>query len=106
MANENKKDVDIVFLKPERFEDCVKCAEYIRDNKIVNINLSQLDEKDSRRVLDYVTGSIFITEAEIINIGNKVFCSVPKTVKHLVFPSADRHSFREEEEEEIVPFGK
>lgn len=109
MSTENKMELDMIFLKPEKFEDCVKCAQYIKEDKIVNMNLSQLDERDSRRVLDYVSGSIFITGAEIINVGNKVFCSVPKTIKFEVIPSVRENSFRDgysNEEEEIVPLKK
>ena len=46
----DNSNVDIVFLKPSKFEDCVVCAKYIKEDKIVNMNLSQLDDKDSRRV--------------------------------------------------------
>ena len=63
-------NIDIVFLKPKKFEDCVICAGYIKEDKIVNMNLSQLDDNDSRRVLDYIAGAIFITKAEIVNVGN------------------------------------
>lgn len=97
MAIEN---ADIVFVKPEKFEDCVKCAGYIKDDKIVCINLSQLDDKDSRRVLDYITGAIYITAAEIVNVGNKIFCSIPSG-KTYVNDTQRENSYNEEEE--IIP---
>ena len=31
------ENVDIVFLKPTKFEDCVICAAYIKEDKIINI---------------------------------------------------------------------
>lgn len=94
------ENADIIFVKPEKFEDCVKCATYIKSDKIVTINLSQLDDKDSRRVLDYITGAIFITGAEIVNVGNKIFCSIPKG-KNYVNDAHKEHSYNEEEE--IIP---
>ncbi|MBQ3437663.1 MAG: cell division protein SepF [Fusobacterium sp.] len=97
MAIEN---ADIIFVKPEKFEDCVKCAGYIKADKIVTINLSQLDDKDSRRVLDYITGAIYITGAEIVNVGNKIFCSIPKGKEYLN-DSQKENSYNEEEE--IIP---
>ena len=96
--------VEVVFVKPVRFEDCVNVARYIKEDKIVNMNLSQLDDKDSRRVLDYISGAIFITRAEIVNVGNKVFCSIPKGKEYLNETQKEiRGSSTEEEEEEIVP---
>ena len=93
-------NIDIVFLKPTKFEDCVICAGYIKADKIVNMNLSQLDDNDSRRVLDYIAGAIFITKAEIVNVGNKIFCSIPSNRNFL--NEMNRESSHDEEEEEIV----
>ena len=93
-------NIDIVFLKPTKFEDCVVCANYIKEDKIVNMNLSQLDDNDSRRVLDYIAGAIFITKAEIVNVGNKIFCSIPSNRNFL--KEMNRDTSHDEEEVEIV----
>ena len=93
-------NIDIVFLKPKKFEDCVICADYIKEDKIVNMNLSQLDDNDSRRVLDYIAGAIFITKAEIVNVGNKIFCSIPSNRNFL--NEMNRDTSHDEEEVEIV----
>ena len=93
-------NIDIVFLKPTKFEDCMICAGYIKADKIVNMNLSQLDDSDSRRVLDYIAGAIFITKAEIVNVGNKIFCSIPSNRNFL--NEMNRDTSHDEEEVEIV----
>ena len=76
------------------------CAGYIKEDKIVNMNLSQLDDNDSRRVLDYIAGAIFITKAEIVNVGNKIFCSIPSNRNFL--NEMNRDTSHDEEEVEIV----
>ena len=93
-------NIDIVFLKPTKFEDCVICADYIKEDKIVNMNLSQLDDNDSRRVWDYIAGAILITKAEIVNVGNKIFCSIPSNRNFL--NEMNRDTSHDEEEVEIV----
>ena len=93
-------NIDIVFLKPTKFEDCVICADYIKEDKIVNMNLSQLDDNDSRRVLDYIAGAILITKAEIVNVGNKIFCSIPSNRNFL--NEMNRDTSHDDEEVEIV----
>ena len=93
-------NIDIVFLKPTKFEDCVICADYIKEDKIVNMNLSQLDDNDSRRILDYIAGAIFITKAEIVNVGNKIFCSIPSNRNFL--NEMNRDTSHDDEEVEIV----
>ena len=64
------------------------------------MNLSQLDDNESRRVLDYIAGAIFITKAEIVNVGNKIFCSIPSNRNFL--NEMNRETSHEEEEVEIV----
>ena len=93
-------NIDIVFLKPTKFEDWVVCVNYIKEDKIVNMNLSQLDDNDSRRILDYIAGAIFITKAEIVNVGNKIFCSIPSNKNFL--NEMNRETSHDEEEVEIV----
>ena len=93
-------NIDIVFLKPKKFEDCVGCAGERKEDTIVNMNLSQLDDNDSRRVLDYIAGAIFITKAEIVNVGNKIFCSIPSNRNFL--NEMNRDTSHDEEEVEIV----
>ena len=60
-------DVNIVFIKPARFEDCVKCIEHIKKERIVHINLYDLKEEESQRILDYISGAVYILEGHIVN---------------------------------------
>lgn len=97
-------DYDIVFFKPAKFEDCKKCIEYIKKDKIVHINLFGLEAELQQRILDFLSGAIFIQEGKIINPGEKVFCSIPKS-KEYYMDYADKSKVNQkyDEEEEIIP---
>ena len=77
-------DYDIVFFKPTRFEDCMKCIEYIKKDKIVHVNLFGLESDVQQRILDFLSGAIFIQEGKIINPGEKsiLYNSKNKRVLH------------------------
>ncbi|WP_319205550.1 cell division protein SepF [uncultured Ilyobacter sp.] len=101
---------DIVFLKPEKFEECMNIVEHIRKERIVHINLSKLDAKNSQRVLDFVSGAVYIQEAQIIQPGEQVFCSVPKGKSYFmegkekpITGDTELIDLRYDEEEEIKP---
>lgn len=100
MSSEN---MDIVFIKPLKFEDCVKCAKYIKESKIISINLSELEEKDSRRMLDYISGAVSITDYQIVKVSNEIFSAIPGNIKFYVDSAS---GYGENEEEEIVTFRK
>ncbi|WP_294704029.1 cell division protein SepF [uncultured Fusobacterium sp.] len=96
-----EKDFDIVFVKPKKYEECIKCVEHIKNDKIVHINLMDLDGKDSQRILDYISGAVYIKEGQIVNPGENIFCTIPKNKKHLFEYKPTSGGY--DEEEEIVP---
>lgn len=96
-------EYDIIFLKPTKFEDSLKCVEHIKNEKILHINLSELDSEKSQRVLDFISGAVHIQEGQIINPGEKIYCSIPKDKTYQLDykESSTKSSF--DEEEEIIP---
>ncbi|MGL4308481.1 cell division protein SepF [Cetobacterium sp. SF1] len=100
-------DYEIVFMKPRRFEDCMKCIEYIRNEKIVHINLGELDGETSQRILDFISGAVYIQEGEVVNPGENVFCTIPRNKKYMMDYKGKAQNTQsvkyEDEEEEIIP---
>lgn len=100
------ENYDIIFFKPEKFEDTRECVTYIKANKIVHVNLFGLEPCVQQRILDFLSGAIFIQEGQIIKTGEEAFCTIPKTVKHLVaYPAKEQEieTSAQNEEEEIIP---
>lgn len=99
-----EKELDIIFLRPKKFEDCDFCVDYVGKDKIVHINLKNLNERDARRVFDYVSGAVYIKEAKIVDLGENMFCCIPKTKEFKM--EYDQPNSRTNEVEEIIPFAK
>lgn len=99
-----EKELDIVFLKPKKFDDCDFCVDYVGKEKIVHINLKHLNERDARRVFDYVSGAVYIKEAKIVDLGENMFCCIPKTKEYKI--DYNQAHAKSNEEEEIIPFSK
>ncbi|KDE70958.1 hypothetical protein FUSO6_02410 [Fusobacterium necrophorum DAB] len=100
-----EKETSIVFLKPKRFEDCDDCVRYVAEDKIVNVNLKDLKEREARRLYDYVHGEVYVKQAKLIAIGDNIFCCVPKNVGYELKYNQES-SAKSNEEEEIIPFSK
>jgi cell division inhibitor SepF len=98
-----EKDFDIVFVKPKKYEECARCVDYIKNDKIVHINLMDLDSKESQRILDYISGAVYIKEGDIVNPGENIFCTIPKNKKYLFDYKPMSGKLNEDELEEIVP---
>lgn len=96
---------DIIFIKPNKFEDVVKYMEYIDNDVIVHVNIHDLDRTASQRVVDFLSGAVYIKDGTIVNPGEKTFCILPKNKQFMM----DYKNYttqvidpRYDEEEEIV----
>lgn len=93
-----EKEYDIIFVKPRRFEDCTKCVEHIKKDRIVHINLIGLEARESQRILDYISGAVYIKGGRIVNPGESIFCAIPKNKEHLFEYKMKQENYDEEEE--------
>lgn len=78
--NTMSEDCNTIFVNPKTFSECRKIADYIKNDKIVTLNLEDIDYKDAQRILDFLSGAITIKEARWIPISRNVFTSVPKNI--------------------------
>lgn len=70
-----------IFIDPRSFTDCKKIANYIKNERMVTLNLEYLDTDTAQRMMDFLMGAMLVMGASFIEISKKVYTSVPKTVK-------------------------
>ncbi len=81
--NTTQEDCQTIFVNPKSFAECRKIADYIKNDKVVTLNLENVNGKDAQRILDFLSGAINIKEAKWIPISRNVFTSVPKNINFL-----------------------
>ncbi|MGL5545223.1 MAG: cell division protein SepF [Cetobacterium sp.] len=78
-----QEDCQTIFVNPKSFAECRKIADYIKNDKVVTLNLENVNGKDAQRIIDFLSGAINIKEAKWIPISRNVFTSVPKNINFL-----------------------
>ncbi len=78
-----------VFVEPKNYSECKKIANYIKDEKMVTVNLESLDGPNAQRILDFLSGASSIKEANFIPVSKRVYVVVPKDVD-VVFDGANK----------------
>lgn len=48
--------LQVVLVKPERFENASEIADHLRDKRTVVLNLEQTDKNIARRLIDFLSG--------------------------------------------------
>jgi cell division inhibitor SepF len=67
----------IVTLHPTSFAEARSIGEHYRDGTPVIINLTELDDSDARRLVDFAAGLAFALRGSIDKVTNKVFLISP-----------------------------
>ena len=67
-----------IFVDPKTFADCKKIATYIKNDKMVTLNLEYLDLHTAQRLMDFLAGAMCIKGASFIEISKKVYTAVPR----------------------------
>ncbi len=70
----------IVTLHPTTYNEARAIGENYRDGTPVIMNLSEMDDADAKRLVDFAAGLIFATRGNIERITNKVFLLSPPNV--------------------------
>lgn len=105
--NKRREKMDIVFIKPKKFEEIINYMEYINNEIILHLNVTDLDKEVSQRVVDFISGAAYAKDAQVLTLGNGVFCILPHSKEFKIeYKSAYSGSIidtRDNEEEEIRP---
>ncbi|GAA3676866.1 cell division protein SepF [Nocardioides ginsengisoli] len=70
----------IVTLQPTTYNDARTIGEEFREGVPVIMNLSEMDDADAKRLVDFAAGLIFATRGNIERVTNKVFLLSPPNV--------------------------
>ncbi|MGL4867608.1 MAG: cell division protein SepF [Cetobacterium sp.] len=83
VPEKSEESCQTIFVNPKSFAECRKIADYIKEDKVVTLNLENVNGKDAQRIIDFLSGAINIKEAKWIPISSNVFTSVPKNINFL-----------------------
>ena len=67
----------IVLYEPRVYSDAKEVAQNLLNNKAVIINFSRMEDASARRIVDFITGTVYALNGEIQRIGDKIFLATP-----------------------------
>lgn len=72
-----KSKSQIVLYEPRVYSDAKDVAQNLLQNKAVVINFSRMEDSSARRIVDFITGTVYALNGEIQRIGDKIFLATP-----------------------------
>ncbi|MFH5810959.1 cell division protein SepF [Companilactobacillus sp. FL22-1] len=74
-----KASSKIAIYQPRVYSDAKVIAKQLLNNKAVVVNFNNVNDEQSKRIVDFLTGTIFALNGEIKRVGEKIFlCTPPK----------------------------
>ncbi|MCI1290034.1 MAG: cell division protein SepF [Lactobacillus sp.] len=67
----------IVIYEPRVYSDAKEVAQNLLNNKAIIINFSRMDDASARRIVDFITGTVYALSGEIQRVGDKIFLATP-----------------------------
>jgi cell division inhibitor SepF len=71
----------ITTLHPRTYNDARGIGEHFRDNTPVIMNLTEMEDADAKRLVDFAAGLVFGLRGSIERVTNKVFLLTPANVE-------------------------
>ena len=75
--------LQVVLVKPERFENASEIADHLRDMRTVVLNLEQTDKTIARRLIDFLSGVAYANEGTIKKVALATYIITPYNVEIL-----------------------
>ena len=72
--------LQVVLVKPEKFEDASAIADHLREKRTVVLNLESTNKEIARRLLDFLSGVAYANEGKIKKVAISTYIITPYTV--------------------------
>jgi cell division inhibitor SepF len=71
---------EVLVIEPRQFEESIEIVDHLRARKSVLLNLHMLDNENSQRVVDFLSGATWAIDGHQQRIGDGVFLFAPASV--------------------------
>ena len=72
--------LQVVLVKPERYENASEIADHLRDKRTVVLNLEKTEKDVARRLLDFLSGVAYAQEGKIKKVAIQTYIVTPYNV--------------------------
>ncbi len=72
--------LQVVLVKPERFDDASAIADHLNARRTVVLNLESTNKEVSRRLVDFLSGVAYANNGQIKRVANNTFIITPYNV--------------------------
>ncbi len=71
----------ITIVEPRVYSEAMNIAKHIFSNEAVLVNFTLVEEDQARRIVDFLTGTVYALDGDIQRVGNEIFLCTPSDME-------------------------
>ena len=75
-----KKDNTMILLEPRAYSESQQIADYLKSNSSVVVNLRRVTPDQAKRIVDFLSGTLYAIEGGLEKLGGGIFLCTPVNV--------------------------
>lgn len=72
--------VHVILCEPKSYSESQEIADHLKVNKAVIINLSKISPEQAKRIIDFLSGTVYAISGDIQKVGSNIFLCTPSNV--------------------------
>lgn len=78
--SQNQASLQVVLVKPDRFEEVTNIADHLNDGKTVVLNLEETQKEIQRRIVDFLSGVAYANGGNMRKVAKNTFIIVARGI--------------------------
>lgn len=72
---------NMILLEPRAFSESQQIADHLKKRNTVVVNLKRVTSDQAKRIVDFLSGTIYAIEGDLQKIGGGIFLCTPNNIK-------------------------
>ncbi|WP_332690078.1 cell division protein SepF [Halalkalibacter lacteus] len=75
-----QKGTKVMLLEPRTYDEAQEISDHLKNRKAVIINLQRISHDQAKRIVDFLSGTVYAIGGDIQKIGSNIFLCTPDNV--------------------------
>jgi cell division inhibitor SepF len=80
VAEPNNSNNKMILLEPRAYSESQQIADYLKANSSVVVNLKRVTPDQAKRIVDFLSGTLYAIEGDLQKLGGGIFLCTPKSI--------------------------
>lgn len=90
----------MILLEPRAYSESQQIADYLKSNSSVVVNLKRVTPDQAKRIVDFLSGTLYAIEGDLQKLGGGIFLCTPKSINVEGSISDDNNKSKSKKEED------